>query len=88
MAKYICKKCGREFEYCRGCHLLPVPHMRDGFCSKSCQEAYKNIKEVQPIEEIQVEEIKMDQTEDSQTSSFNTEECISFEDIETAPIPE
>lgn len=50
MAKYICKNpdCGRVFEYCRGCHLLPVPHMRDGFCSKSCQTAYN-----QKIEEAQ-----------------------------------
>lgn len=48
MRKNTCKHCGRTFEYCRGCLLLPVSYHDAGFCSKTCQAAYK-----QKIEEAQ-----------------------------------
>lgn len=48
MKKVVCKHCGRTFEYCRGCLLLPISYKDAGFCSKSCQEAYK-----QKVEEAQ-----------------------------------
>lgn len=45
MKKHICKNCGRTFEYCRGCLLLPIPYKGAGFCSKECQDAFNKKSE-------------------------------------------
>lgn len=55
MKKYICKQCGDIYEYCRGCLLSPVPHKENGFCSKTCEEAFKNkVEEVILREDVEV----------------------------------
>ena len=40
--KYTCRNCGRVYEYCRGCHLSPIPYKSAGFCSEKCVEEFKN----------------------------------------------
>lgn len=51
MKKHICKQCGQIFEYCRGCLLSPISYKENGYCSKACQEASK---EVIPAEDVEV----------------------------------
>ena len=46
MAQYICKQCGNTYDYCRGCLLSPISYKENGYCSKTCQEAAQNQKEV------------------------------------------
>lgn len=51
MSKYICKQCQKKYEYCRGCLLSPISYKENGYCSKACQEASK---EVIPTEDVEV----------------------------------
>lgn len=53
MAKYICKNpaCNKEYEYCRGCHILPIAYMAAGFCSETCRKEYKKNLEVKSVVE-------------------------------------
>lgn len=48
MDKHICKNpdCGKIYSYCRGCLLSPISYRENGYCSESCQESVKKIKEV------------------------------------------
>ena len=53
--KHICHQCQRVYIYCRGCLLSPILHYEHGFCSKTCEEAFKNkIEEVIPTEDVEV----------------------------------
>lgn len=55
MKKHICKQCNRIYEYCRGCLLSPISYKENGFCSETCQEAFKNkIEEVVQTEDVEV----------------------------------
>lgn len=82
MAKYICKNstCNKTYDYCRGCYILPVPYMKAGFCSKTCQDKFNAGFVV--CDEI-IEDIKIDLEDDLDTSSFSTKECVREEDMET-----
>ena len=51
MSKHICKQCQKTYEYCRGCLLSPISYKENGYCSKVCQEASK---EVVPTEDVEV----------------------------------
>ena len=55
MKKHTCKQCGKTYEYCRGCLLCPISYKENGFCSKTCQEAFKNkLEEVILSEDVEV----------------------------------
>lgn len=55
MKKHICRQCGLTYEYCRGCLLSPISYKENGFCTKACQEAYRNkLEEVIPTEDVEV----------------------------------
>ena len=55
MKKHICKQCNKVYEYCRGCLLSPISYKENGYCSKRCEEAFKNkIEEVIPTEDVEV----------------------------------
>lgn len=55
MKKHICRNCGLTYEYCRGCLLSPISYKENGFCSTTCQDAFKNkIEEVIPTEDVEV----------------------------------
>jgi hypothetical protein len=61
MKKHICKQCGKTYEYCRGCLLSPISYKENGYCSLTCQEAFKNkIEEVVPVEDVEVVVIEED----------------------------
>ena len=62
MKKHICKNpaCGKTYEYCRGCLLSPISYKENGYCSTMCQEAHKNLKEVVPVEDVEVVVIEED----------------------------
>ena len=64
MKKHICKNpaCGKTYEYCRGCLLSPISYKENGYCSKACQEAHKNLKEVVPSEDVEVVVINEEDT--------------------------
>lgn len=53
MDRYICKQCGRAFNYCRACVLKPIPWRAAGFCSRECSAAFKAPKvEIPEIVEV------------------------------------
>jgi len=55
MKKYTCKQCGYVYEYCRGCLLSPIPYKENGFCSKTCENTFKNKqKEVISTRDVEV----------------------------------
>ena len=61
MKKHICKQCNKVYEYCRGCLLSPISYKENGFCSETCQEAFKTkIEEVVPLEDVEVVVIEED----------------------------
>lgn len=61
MKKHICKQCNKIYEYCRGCLLSPISYKENGFCSETCQEAFKTkTEEVVPIEDVEVVVIEED----------------------------
>ena len=64
MKKHICKNpaCGKTYEYCRGCLLLPISYKENGYCSKACQEAHNKIEEVVPLEDVEVVVINEEDT--------------------------
>ena len=65
MKQHTCRQCGSIYEYCRGCLLSPISYKDNGFCSKSCQDTYRNkIEEVIPTEDVEVVII------DGDTSTF------------------
>ena len=43
MEKHICRYCGKTYSYCRGCLLSPISYKENGYCSKECQEASKEV---------------------------------------------
>ena len=53
--KHICRQCQRVYTYCRGCMLSPILYHENGFCSTTCETAFKNKqKEVIPAEDVEV----------------------------------
>jgi len=55
MKKHICRNCGLTYEYCRGCLLSPISYKENGFCSSTCQDAFKNkLEEVILTEDVEV----------------------------------
>ena len=55
MKKHICKQCNKIYEYCRGCLLSPISYKENGFCSNTCEDAFKNkTEEVIPTEDVEV----------------------------------
>lgn len=32
--KYVCRVCGKKYEYCPSCQLTPDPILENGFCCK------------------------------------------------------
>lgn len=75
MNKYICRHCGITYEYCRGCLLSPISYKENGFCSKTCQEAYLNkIEEVVPVEDVEVVVVE----KDTSTPIEEASECPYF----------
>ena len=49
---HVCKQCGSHFVYCRACVFRPIRYKDNGFCSKECYEASKNV--VTPIVEPEI----------------------------------
>ena len=47
MKRHVCRFCGREFEYCRGCLLLPISYKGAGFCSQKCFDDAQKLKDAQ-----------------------------------------
>ena len=52
MSIHVCKQCGLRFEYCRMCVFRPIRYKDNGFCSKECYEASKNV--VTPVVDPEV----------------------------------
>ena len=38
--EHECLVCGKVFEYCRKCALVPVKHFAEGFCSEVCADIH------------------------------------------------
>ena len=75
MAKYVCRNCGKTYEYCRGCSLSPIIHKMQGYCSKTCQEEAQN----QKIEEVIRKDVEVViEHEDIPTSEEEIVECPHF----------
>lgn len=55
MDKHICKQCQSIYSYCRGCLLSPISYKENGYCSKACEEASKN----QKIEEVIQQDVEV-----------------------------
>ena len=53
---HVCKQCGSHFVYCRACVFRPIRYKDNGFCSKECYEASKNVVVTMAAPEI-VEEV-------------------------------
>lgn len=63
MDRYICKQCGRAYNYCRACVLKPIPWRAAGFCSRECSAAFKAPKiEIPETIEISENEIEVEIT--------------------------
>ena len=54
MDKYICKQCGKVFNYCRACAFKKIPYKEAGFCSQECSANFKinkhMLEKIVPIE--------------------------------------
>lgn len=58
MDRYVCKQCGRAYNYCRACVLKPIPWRAAGFCSRECSAAFKAPKtEIPEIVEVSTDVI-------------------------------
>ncbi len=55
MEKHVCKQCQKIYGYCRGCLILPISYKENGYCSKACEEASKN----QKIEEVIQQDVEV-----------------------------
>lgn len=44
MDRYVCKQCGRAYNYCRACVLKPIPWRAAGFCTRECSATFKALK--------------------------------------------
>lgn len=61
MDRYICKQCGRPYNYCRACVLKPIPWRAAGFCSRECSAAFKAPKtEIPEVIEVPVIETEIE----------------------------
>ena len=58
MDRYVCKQCGRAYNYCRACVLKPIPWRAAGFCSRECSAAFKAPKI--EIPEVSTNEIEVE----------------------------
>lgn len=41
--KYTCRVCGKVYDYCPSCALIPNPIMEDGFCCKEHYEIFATL---------------------------------------------
>ena len=73
MAKYICPQCSKAFIYCKGCALTPDLYKEQGFCSKECYRASKNVVEEIVIEEPIVEDNNESSIEEIQPIEIEAE---------------
>lgn len=87
MNVHVCKQCGARFVYCRACVFRPVWYKENGFCSKECYEASKNVVvEPEVVDEvILVDEPK--QIEDVIPMEENTSVEIETDDVVLEEIP-
>ena len=89
MSIHVCKQCGLRFEYCRMCVFRPIRYKDNGFCSKECYEASKNVVEpvieLEPIVEgITTEEVIVNEP----LAEPITEETPAETEAETVVLPE
>jgi hypothetical protein len=38
--KYICRTCGKIYDYCEKCSVTPIPYKNNGFCSKEHSDIF------------------------------------------------
>lgn len=61
MDRYVCKQCGRAYNYCRSCVLKPIPWRAAGFCTRECSAAFKALKiEIPEVIEVSTNEIEIE----------------------------
>lgn len=82
---HVCKQCGSQFVYCRACVFRPIRYKDNGFCSKECYEASKNV--VEPIiEKVMPMEITLVEDIMEETTPAEVVETLSIEEVEVEAI--
>ena len=90
---HVCKQCGASFVYCRACTFRPIRYKENGFCSRECYEASKNVVvpvvEAEVIEEVVVAE-KPNQSDEIIEEEIEAEAIVAEEIsvIETSTVVE